>query len=267
MKKILFILELLLCNYLNAQTFDSALPEIIATYKKSAVPIIAYSGATVNYGTAVIIGNGESVCAVTCEHVVAIKDTNNKTLRYCSNILVGFNKVNDSTIFVPAKLIYTDKYNDFAILGFDTTVWDSDSILLKIITPSQIYNKNKLKEGESVCYIGYPFSWGIGKKNYPISRIGIISQLTNDNNFFLIDGFVQHGNSGSPVFVFKNERAGSPVVHLIGIARAYPEELTEIFEKTKYSMDTKRIAIINPGYTIVTPMDKILEVLNKIGLK
>lgn len=268
MKKLLFVfVGFLLIDYSNAQQIESGISGFIDISKKAAVPVIAHdfswADTIFSFGTAVILGEGNSACAVTCEHVIAIKDTNQKTIKYISNIWVQLNLINDSSIIIPTTIVYNDEKNDFAILSLPKDIVINYSIHLKLIPPSQVLERNKLKEGLPIFYIGYPFSWGIGKKNYPVSRIGIISQLIDNNNIFLIDGFTQIGYSGSPVFTY--DITGNR--YLIGIIKGYPNDIAEIYQEVKFAKDIKRIAIVNPGFTIVTPMDEILKEFNKLRQK
>ena len=69
-----------------------------------------------------------------------------------------------------------------------------------------------------------------------------------------MDAFVQGGNSGSPVFRIKQG-----VYKLSGIAQAYPNEFGEIIYKKLKEPD--RVAIVNPGFTIVKKIDVISTVL------
>lgn len=103
---------------------------------------------------------------------------------------------------------------------------------------------------------------GIGKKNRPLFRTGIISQLPDDTlNFFLIDGFVQHGQSGGPVFVV-TERGS---VCLAGITRSFPLEYSNLYEKIDYQKNPNKVILANPGFTVVTKMDKVIPIMKKLG--
>lgn len=254
-----------------SQDYFDFIPDAISSAKRSAVPVIAYDSispdSTLSTGTAVVYCYGDLACAITCEHVVAKKDSSEKTIGYLSNIYISLNLTNDSSKIVRTKLIYADAKNDFAILSFsDYLKYSSLPIYLRCYTPSNTLTKDKLKEGESVLYVGYPFSWGIGSKNYPISRTGIISQLVKEYNYFLLDGFVQGGYSGSPVFAIVPEKSGVSL-YLVGITSAFPKEFSEIYKKVKYKKDENSMALINPGFTIVRPMDEILKQLYKFGFK
>ena len=173
------------------------------------------------------------------------------------------NKLDGTSIPVKTKMIYADEKKDFALLSLliDWTKFSEDNkILLKMIPPSQWRNTSELAEGDQVIYIGYPMFMGIGQKNYPLSRIGIISQLIKDNPFFLIDGFVQHGHSGSPVFVIRSD-GNEYQRYLIGITASYPPEYADIYKEVKLIKESNKKVLINPGFTNVTSMDNIIPIL------
>ena len=247
---------------------DFSLPEIIEKSKKSIVPIIGADNKCSNrfrhIGTGVLIGDRklDKEFILTCEHVVSIKDSiTGKSNRTISNLFANFNLQNDSIITIPLKLVYSDESNDFALLeySFSTMAVPKDSlhrIKLLIFPFDNFDNTDDLKEGEPLLYTGYPMSLGVGLKNFPISRRGIVAQNIKDSSIFLMDGFVQGGNSGSPVFRIKQG-----VYKLSGIAQAYPNEIAEI--RFKELKEEDRIALVNPGFTIVRKINVISEVLIK----
>jgi hypothetical protein len=275
MKRLFIILFILLA-------FDSIYPQyvtvpvekLIPFVKESILPIICKDSTWNNKmvtGTAVLLTDETKLVLLTCEHVVAIKDSNNKTIRYASNIFVNMNLEDSTVIRINAMLLYADEKNDFAILAI---VPPAENVMKQLnkkinaygIRPLRWTKTKDIQEGESILYIGYPMSMGIGYSNYPISRIGIIAQLIKGKSTFLIDGFVQHGHSGSPVFVIKLKN-NAYRLELIGICAAFPDEFTDIYKKVKYEkIDDDKKVLINPGFTFVTSMDNIIPVLvNKFG--
>jgi len=127
---------------------------------------------------------------------------------------------------------------------------------------------DSLEEGKNILFIGYPMNLWEGKQNYPLSRKGMISQIIKDEKRILIDGFVQHGHSGSPVFLILSDNNLPPSwkFKLIGITTAFPNEYGEIF-KTEYSKVDSLIPLLNPGFTIVTPMDDIITAFDTVVKK
>jgi S1-C subfamily serine protease len=250
---------------------DYNLPGIIEKSKKSIIPIIGsdtqWSNKFRHLGTGIVIGDKKlgKEYILTCEHVISVKDSiTGKTIRSVKDLYVNFNLLNDSIIRVPLRLAYSDENNDFALLEYSFSGMphpkDSLHITNLMIIPFENFdNAQDLKEGEPLLYIGYPMSFGVELKNYPVSRRGIIAQNIKEYSTFLMDGFVQGGNSGSPVFRIKQGE-----YLLAGIAQAYPSEFGEIIYKK--SKETDRFTIVNPGFTIVKKIDVISAILiSKFG--
>jgi len=244
---------------------------LITEIKHSVVPILCHdtkwkkdSGV---FGTCVILGNIKKECYLTCEHVVAIKDSTKKTIGYISDFYIQMNYKNDSgSQWVRVDLLYADEKNDFAILTLSKNQNLDPNIYSKEIQPSLWKETKDLKEGESVLYVGYPMFLGIENTNHPLSRTGMISQLIQGRNSFLIDGFVQHGHSGSPVFLIEPVPNIIPEqwhFYLIGIATSFPDEFTDVYEQIKLVERPKTQVLINPGFTFVTSMNTIIPVLKK----
>lgn len=249
---------------------NSALPEIITKCKKSIIPVIGSDSSWKNtvrhLGTGIIMGdkNLGKEYILTCEHVISVKDSKNKTIKQVDRLFANFNLEDGSTVKIDLKPVYTDEKNDFAILEFTlenhkNVIKPNNKIELLIWEFGDFDDSDNIREGESILYLGYPMSFGVGSQNYPVSRSGIIAQNIDSSSTFLIDGFVQGGNSGSPVFRLLNDN-----YKLCGIAQAYPNEFAPISFKKNKEMD--RVAIINPGFTIVRKINIISEVLkNQFG--
>lgn len=267
----IFFLLLLIVQKLFGQ-FDPPIPDLIDLAKKRSLPVICadstFSKNTFSTGTAVLLGRQNKIFALTCEHVIAIKDTLGRTIRYVNDIYINMNKKDSTSQSIKMTIIYADESNDFAILGImDTKIninlmKDLDFV---IIPPSACKGTTDFKEGEKVLYIGYPLSMGINERNYPLSRVGMISQLIPRSNNFIIDGFVQHGHSGSPVFLihYINE-TNDWTIYLIGIATSFPNEYGNVYKKVQYKLISGVNTELNPGFTYVTSMNKIIPIINKI---
>lgn len=264
----LTIVLILSISTIHGQIVDlSVLPEMVELSKKAAVPILCRDPSwpidSFQYGTAVMIGDGKRIVALTCEHVLAVKDSLNRTIRYLSDIIVNLNRIDSMASSIKMTIVYVDETNDFAVLAINpekNNIANAEEIFYKYITVWQCKRTSEIREGEPILYIGYPMSFGIGYKNYPLSRLGIISQIVPRQSYFLIDGFVQHGHSGSPVFLIRGDEKGTHR-SLIGIARGYPEEYVDIVQKTIWTPDSSQKAIVNPGFSVITSMDVILPVL------
>lgn len=262
----LFIFLFFFINSAFSQGYS--LPEIITKSKRSIIPIIGLDTKWNNnykaLGTGIVIGdrklNKEFI--LTCEHVISIKDSlTGKTIRQVNKLFANFNLKNDSIITIPLTVVYTDEINDFALLefSFSSIPLPKDTLheINLLILPFDIFdNTIDLQEGEPLLYIGYPMSFGVGLKSFPVSRSGIVAQNIKESSIFLMDGFVQGGNSGSPVFRIKEN-----AFKLAGIAQAYPIEMAQI--KYKKLKEEDRMALINPGFTIVKKIDIISDILIK----
>jgi hypothetical protein len=244
---------------------DFSLPEIIAKSKKSIIPIfgidVSWPNGHRHLGTGIVIGDRllKKEYILTCEHVTSIKDPTGKTLKRVSNLFANFNLYNDSIITVPLKIVYSDEDNDFALLeysfsGFPIPKDSLHRINLMIFAFDNFDSTEDLKEGDPLLYTGYPMSFGTGFRNFPVSRKGIVAQNIKNSSTFLMDGFVQGGNSGSPVFRIKKGE-----YRLAGIAQSYPNEIGEIvYQRLK---EEDRFTIVNPGFTNVKKIDIVSEIL------
>lgn len=269
MKRLLtLILFLFFIGSIKAATFEKILPGIVETVKKSVVPVVCYYDTNSSWGTAVIVGNPKISLAITCAHIFLGNDSANvieKVNEKIKNIYLRLNFEDGSSYKVKADLLYADFKNDFAVLIPYKLPADVKASVIYI--QSSLWKTNEeFKEGDKVLYIGYPLNLGIQKTNHPLSRTGIISMLSPERDYFFIDGFVQHGHSGSPVFVIKEKGSKYPTqwdFGLIGITIGFPKEFSDLYEETLLIKTGEKITS-NPGFTTVVPMDLIIPQLNKI---
>ena len=264
------ILSLLIFSYATcfAQLTEIPWNEYIRTLKPSVPLIQVFSGTHNKHGTGVCVYYNNVPFIITCEHVLADKDTKKRTVGYAKNIISCFNTKDNKTITFPMGLLFADEKNDFAILGF----YDTPDIIEKVLKSQILPIKNELwqpldslEEGQNILFICYPMNLWEGKQYYPLSRKGMLSQIIKDEKRILIDGFVQHGHSGSPVFLITANNNLPPTWYykLIGITTSFPNEFGEIY-KTEYSKVDSLIPLLNPGFTIVTPMDDIITAFDTV---
>ncbi|WP_462250952.1 S1 family peptidase [Ferruginibacter sp.] len=269
-----YILKLLLFasflhNYVCISQISTPFSYVIEKKKPAILPILSFDNSNKKYkhlGTGFTVSldsTGLCLIIVTCEHVVTVKDSlTNKTIRPVEKIFANMNLIDGSIISVPLKVKFLDEKNDFALLEikFDSS-YKNYHLKINSIPLSHLDTSNNLREGETLLYIGYPMSLGVGKKSYPISRSGFISQNIEDSSKFLMDGFSQGGYSGSPVFRIKeNATKGEWVFKNVGMLQAYPSESAII--KSKEKNDLK--VIINPGFTIVGKLNAMVKTLSKM---
>jgi hypothetical protein len=257
---------------------------LIAKSKKSIVPVqtqdTSWAPTKVVQGTAVLIGDMDSprpiFLALTCAHVVAASfDTNDIPTRPASNVTLVLSSTSGPDVWMPAKVIHFDALNDLALCRaapelLPKGVWERMSPYVLVIPPDRWRGVAELKEGITVLYCGFPnVGEGIGARCYPLSRTGMISQIVPGQRWFLMDGFVQEGHSGSPVFEpywdIHNPQAWG--VNLVGIARSYPDEFKKVYRKVGFVPSDTLFAKMNPGFTNVAPLDSVFPVLERMGLK
>ncbi len=268
------LLGILFVANAGAQSVQNPIPWLIAETKKSVLPVLVWP--SVNnldppyLGTCVLVGKEPIILALTCEHILAIKDTAGNTIRYADRIAVLANRIDGSTTMIPAEIVHADAKRDFGLLALNLESIEK-SLSVKYIQPSRWQQSDSLHEGETIIYIGYPMGIGVpatvGSTNHPLSRTGIVSQVVPGHHYFLIDGFVQHGHSGSPVFVLFELGRNIPPrwdTYLVGIARGFPQEYTDVLQEVRLERAEGKKVLLNPGFTYVTAMDEIISVLDSL---
>lgn len=204
---------------------------------------------------------------LTCDHVLQINDSSGKVIKYADSLFGTFNLTNDSSVTVSLKYAYQDSISDFALLEYSSLPLGLSGKIESLHFPFYfLEHTDDLKEGETVFYSGFPMTLGVGIKSYPVSRVGMISQMVKKYSYIIIDGFVQGGYSGSPVlsirYINKGWRLG-----FIGIIRAYPNDYAKIIS-SKDKKSENRLAVVNSGFTYVIKIDKVIDVLRtKYGFK
>lgn len=135
---------------------------------------------------------------------------------------------------------------------------------------SQNMNENTL--GTSVYLIGFPKSLGLSNVhqfdfNRPLLRKGIIAGKDNNLKYLVIDCPSFQGNSGGPVF---EELKPSLITQfplkmshyrLIGLVSAFIP-LKESWINPSYGIE--HIELVNSGYSVVVPIELVLEAVEKL---
>ena len=268
LKEFITITLITICATCFGQSFSVPYADFIETSKRSILPIVCIDNLNSMQGTGIQLGHENLRFILTCEHVISYKDSTQKTVGYFENIFINMANQDSTTTLVRLKIDYTDEKNDFALLSIANTQ-DNNKIISKItgqyIQKSVWLNDDSYSEGDYIFYTGYPMLKEITRKNYPISRTGIIAQKIENKNTILIDGFAQHGYSGSPVFLVKDYLDRIPAVwqlKLIGITASYPSEFANVIEQVGFR-DTNQKVILNPGFTNVIKMDVIIKAIEK----
>lgn len=232
-------------------TFEN-LPDKIEMVKRSSASIELFSSKTNRFN---LIGSGfmtiikDTIYAVTAYHVIKDKG---------KSVYVGYN-FESRKQYSSIEKIYLDTLNDIAVMKLGIAYRDEKIMSDTSLTnPSSIgismFEKNvKIKEGLGTIIVGYPTTLGAKYTgNKPLSRIGIVAQEPNsETNTFLIDGLVNHGNSGSPVFNEHNQK-------LIGMVTSFKPDYIK-------SRDTVVLRYpYNSGITFCVTAETILKVFPRI---
>jgi hypothetical protein len=113
-----------------------------------------------------------------------------------------------------------------------------------------------------VLLFGYPTSLGIQEVPQldpmrPLLRRGIVAGLNPSSKSIVVDCPSYPGNSGGPV-VEADRTAFAATFNIIGVVR----EFVPFAEKSvNYPINYQNVTISNSGYTMVTPMDFVLELV------
>ncbi len=155
-----------------------------------------------------IIGSGSGFFVTEFGHII----TNNHVIDGCEKVFL-----NDETL----EIIATDPYNDLAILK--SKVKNNKFLYLK---------KTKIKKGEDVLVVGYPYGKDFGDQS-KITK-GIVSSLqglNNDYSRIQIDAAIQPGNSGGPTLDSEGNVMG------VTVSTASVKTFLEIYDSVPQNMN------------------------------
>ena len=155
-----------------------------------------------------VIGSGSGFFITNEGHII----TNHHVIDKCEKVLLN----NESL-----KVISKDPYNDLAILK--SNIQNNKFLYLK---------KSKIKKGEDVLVIGYPYGkdWGDQSK---ITK-GIVSSLqglNSDYSRIQIDAAIQPGNSGGPTLDLHGDVMG------VTVATASVKAFLEMYDSVPQNMN------------------------------
>jgi hypothetical protein len=128
------------------------------------------------------------------------------------------------------------------------------------LAPEAVRKSEDVTLSNDVFLFGYPTSLGRSDqldKSTPLLRTGIVAGKTKDGRF-VIDCPVYFGNSGGLVIEVRRQNTQSYYMG-IGIAAEMIPFVEELWSK-QFNAQTG-IRYENSGYSIVEPMDRILELL------
>lgn len=253
-------------TFAAAQVAQPPMPVFVAGLRRSVVPVMTHDSTwalgVISNGTAVLIGDTASKTsfALTCAHVVAAGvNANGLPTKPASSVTLGLPRIDGSPFLVPAQVVYFDAQNDMALCRPAKELLPEQfrrvGIAQTVVPTNQWEGMSDVHEGDQLLCIGYPMAKG-SVRSYPMSRTGMVSQVAPGKDWFVMDGFVRHGNSGSPVFLFKQEGESTPPVwnwSLVGITRSFAPA-------------DSLAADANPGFTYVAALENLFPELTKLGL-
>jgi S1-C subfamily serine protease len=221
---------------------NEPLTTFIEQLKRTSVLILATEAKTVSGTGFLTLNDKKQVLVVTNKHVIAKGRP----------IYVRVN-TQDKVRDYRADVVRQSNSFDVAILALEKTSPGQEWVSSDLIIPQDLYGTQKdIVEGREVVYIGYPLGLGAEEKNYPISRIGMIGQAVSGRRTYLVDGFANHGNSGSPVF---SRRDGK----LLGIVFSFEPDFIDSYEEGRM---VTRIPF-NSGISRVISVEVIKELVQQ----
>jgi S1-C subfamily serine protease len=193
---------------------NEPLPTFIAQLKRTAVLILAGNNKTVSGTGFLTLNDKKEVLVVTNKHVIAKG----------SPIYVRVN-TKEKVMDYKADIIRQSDSFDVAILALEKTSPDQEWVSSDLLIPLDMYaSGSDVVEGREVVFIGYPLGLGAEEQNHPLSRTGLIAQAVQGRKTYLVDGFANHGNSGSPVFSRKDGK-------LLGIVFSFEPDFIDSYEE------------------------------------
>jgi S1-C subfamily serine protease len=227
-------------------TIEKIKPAIVAvgTYQKTRRPPAIF------LGTGFVVGNGQYI--VTNAHVVAVKVDSEK--RESIAVFVGHGELADIR---EATKVAEDLDHDLALLRISGPP----------LPPLVLGDSNRVREGESYAFTGFPIGMVLGL--HPVTHRGIISaitpivipqlsarqlgntvlkRLTTPYNVFQLDATAYPGNSGSPLY----DPATGQVIAI----------LNKVFVQ-----ESKESLLQKPsGISYAIPINYLRELLKKAGV-
>lgn len=158
---------------------------------------------------------------------IAIDFGNSLWFRDGRNIVHEYKLIKDTSFVVNKELdigLFSIKIIGSYIDPIDSSKHTYTSV--KGIPKSMISEKSKIKLGDEIYFLGFPFYIGtdigwlsLGKYSddisNPLLRTGTIAYISNKSSEFLIDALSYSGNSGSPVFT--KQGPTNPASKLVGM--------------------------------------------------
>lgn len=220
-----------------------------------------------------------SVYLVTAKHVLRDKQQN-----YFPTVYVRLNTNDGGSEFaalpirteVPKTLFtHADATVDIGVIPVlpDQKKYDFKFLPDNMLTTKEIFEKNRIREGDEVFFTGLFISHYGQRRNYPIVRFGRVCLVTDEKvnwdgelvDLYLIETQSYGGNSGAPVFFYLSAdrepgilRLGPPPVFLAGVMKGSFQAGKEV-----QMVETRNIPVSydNIGIAAVVPAYRLHEIL------
>ncbi|HSZ35298.1 MAG TPA: trypsin-like peptidase domain-containing protein [Puia sp.] len=240
-------------------------------------------------GTGFILADSPYVYIVTAKHMIFKTDKSGK--RFTTNLIgdeftitTYFRKLSSeriNTVDVDIKGIFqsncivNDTTNDIVaiLIGKNNpagTLVNYSSFVGKnhqtkgitLVSSKDVGSFDDVEIGNDIYVFGYPKSIGLGlgqfELNKPLLCRGIIAGENNVNRTLILNAQVYHGNSGGPVFCLIRK---TNEYQIIGVVSELIPYESQVFKNGQLIDSTGVLS--NSNYSIVTPLDILLPLLNK----
>lgn len=265
----------------SISTASAALPTETVAY-----PVLIQLDGDAGQGSGFFVLHENSVFLVTAEHVLRDEDG-----AFWSNSLkllgfgLGEGSATQSHLKVDLEALnhmgefHSHQNWDAAILRIGTADGSEKNRPVEYLPPVSVLEGGRLtvvswknltrldllKFGARVYVGGFPNSVGLPDgsqldQRFPLLREGIISGVNPGNSNIILDCRVDRGNSGGPVIWKSRDMDGNESFSVMGLVSQYvPVAQPWVDSRT----DSTNFDIANSGYSVVTPMDAILELLEQ----
>jgi hypothetical protein len=275
-KRIILILSILILGNLVSKPLHSSATEVTTFFNQQwlkavvSIEMINDKKEINPIGTGFLIQTDNNhILLVSVKHVIS--DENNqikKALVYRINLQSGKSKIvsEEDLMKKGAGSWFLSKSTDI-VVRFMYTYLKADILTI----PQNMFLKDEnVQPGTPSLILGFPM--GLRSEDYatPILRNALVALKAP--NYYMLDGFVFPGNSGSPVVYMPAHQIQGIVLNnyidkqmLLGVISSYIP-----YSDTAISVQTKRPRITfeeNSGLCIVIPSSEIIKLINSDDVK
>src|SRR3990167_4746093 len=180
--------------------------------------------------------------------------------------LIRYHTIHDVAIVYMGKNILLDNGNTALSFSENFIQRLSDECNICLSDTKWIEKFDDVKIGNEVFIFGYPNSLGLVSEqqidyNMPLLRKGIVAGINVHKKTIVLDCPAYQGNSGGPVLIVEKLDNSKITFLPIGIVTQFVP-FVEKWVNDKYENVTNT-TISNSGYSIVEPIDIVLELLFK----